>query len=150
MYLQKYTNTLLLSRHHWHFTYLSAHLSLLSLFSEAPMQSSVNVSVTGEKEGGMGGSDTLHGEYFCSSFHYLALSFPGSPLYPRRKNILISVTATHTYTTFCDTSLSLPTSSHPPIHPSIHPLSLPLTAEEKKVREEKCTLKMQNTRWYCE
>lgn len=42
------------------------------------------------------GSNTPHGEYFCSSFHYLALSFPGSPLSPRRRNILISVTATHT------------------------------------------------------
>lgn len=84
------------------------------------------MSATGEKEGGMGGSDTPRGEYFCSSFHYLVLSFPGSPLSPRRRNILISVTAAHTLPLLPPL---LPTSTHPFIHPSI-PLSIPLPAVE--------------------
>lgn len=42
-----------------------------------------------------GGSDSACGEYFCSSFHYLPLSLPGSLLSPHRRNILISVTALH-------------------------------------------------------
>lgn len=48
-----------------------------------------------EEKGGLGGSDSACGEYFCSSFHYLPLSLPGSPLSPHRRNILISVTALH-------------------------------------------------------
>lgn len=69
------------------------------------------------REGGVGcgGSDAPHGEHFCSSFHYLALSFPGSPLSPRRRNILISVTATHTGLSLLPSSLLL---SLPPPRPS--------------------------------
>lgn len=72
------------------------------------------------REGGVGcgGSDAPHGEHFCSSFHYLALSFPGSPLSPRRRNILISVTATHTGPSLLPSSLLL---SLPPPRPSLPP-----------------------------
>lgn len=92
------------------------------------------MSATGEKEGGMGGSDTSRGEYFCSSFHYLALSFPGSPLSPHRRNILISVTATHTLSLLPPFHL---TSTHSPIQPSIHP-SVHTSACNGEYRD-KCT-----------